>query len=233
MSFSFTLSGNSSVINYNFNPPIYLEENVDYEIGLVNFSSFNTIPNVDKSNNMFLWYGSTAHTFEIPVGAYELNDIIRVLKDHMTSIDKAANIEIIPNLNTAHLSITSNRDISFNLENSVSKIFGFETLRLLPNKTHISEHPVKILKVNSIGIDCNVATGSYLNGKPVHVIHQFFPTVPSGYKIVESPQNILYYPVSNKTISNIIIKIIDQSNNLIDFQGEEITVTLHIRKTIQ
>ncbi|CAH1113130.1 unnamed protein product [Psylliodes chrysocephalus] len=150
----------------------------------------------------------------------------------MSKIDNNALIEIIPNINTSHLSITSNRRISFNHENSIGSLFGFEKLGLEPNKTYISKHTVKILKVNSIGVDCNIATGIYLNGEPVHIIHQFFPTVPSGYKIVESPQNILYYPVSVKTINNIIVKIIDQRGRIIDFQEEEVTVTLHIRKAI-
>lgn len=231
MSFSFTLTGNSSILSYDFNPPIYLDENTDYEIGLVSFNSFNTIPNIDNTNNIFVWgEKNKMNIFKVPTGAYELDELIRVLKEHMNDTDKNSEIKIIPDLNTSKISISSNRIISFNNTNSIAEVFGFDAKRLEPRKTYTSDHPVKILKVNSIGIDCSVAAGSYLNGKPVHIIHQFFPTVPSGYKIVESPQNILYYPVSVKTINNLTIKIIDQSRNLINFRKEEITVTLHIRK---
>lgn len=230
MSFSFTLSGNSSIISYDFNPPIYLDENEDYEIGLVNFSSFNTIPNIDKSNNMFIWGKRNEHGFEIPVGAYELDDITRIIKQKMIERENDAIIDIIPNINTSHITISSNKEISFKDPNSIGQVLGFETISLKANKVYTSKHTVKIIKVNSIGIDCSIASGSYLNGKPVHIIHQFFPTVPSGYKIVESPQNILFFPVSVKTVNNITVKIIDQVGNLINFQEEEITITLHIRK---
>lgn len=231
MSLSFTLSGNSSILSYNFNPPIYLDDDVEYEVGLVNFNSFNTMPNIDESNNLFLW-GTLAqlHEFNIPVGAYELDDIIRILKQHVANTEPTAQLEIVPDINTSKVSITSNRIISFNANNTIGNLLGFTRKHLEANKTHISDIPVNILKVNSIGVDCSIAAGSYLNGEPVHVIHQFFPTVPSGYKIVESPQNILYYPVSVKTINNITIKIIDQSNNLVNFRDEEVTVTLQIRK---
>ncbi|CAH1107473.1 unnamed protein product [Psylliodes chrysocephalus] len=231
MAFSFTLTGNSSILSYDLNPAIYLEENIDYEIGLVSFNSFNTIPNIDESNNLFVWGDrKKLNTFKVQVGAYELEELIHVLKKHMHNVDENAQIDIIPDINTSNISISSNRIISFNNPNSIAKVFGFDSKRLDPGKTYTSNHPIKILKVNSIGIDCSIAAGSYLNGKPVHIIHQFFPTVPSGYKIVESPQNILYYPVSVKTINNLTVKIIDQTGDLINFREEEITVTLHIRK---
>ncbi|CAH1115875.1 unnamed protein product [Psylliodes chrysocephalus] len=207
------------------------DENTDYEIGLVSFNSFTTIPNIDESNNLFVWGDKNKlNEFKVPVGAYELDDLISVLKKHMNDKDKNAKIDIIPDINTSKISISSNRIISFNNANSIAQVFGFDVQRLDPGKIYSSNHPVKILKVNSIGIDCSIAAGSYLNGNPVHIIHQFFPTVPSGYKIVESSQNILYYPVSVKTINNITVKIIDQSGGLINFREEEITVTLHIRK---
>lgn len=109
-------------------------------------------------------------------------------------------------------------------------VLGFGARQLAANDTHISDEPIKILKVNSILIDCNLVGGSFLNGKPVHIVHQFYPTVPFGYKIVELPTNILYFPITTKTISNISLRVIDQDGNLVNFQGETITVRLHLRK---
>jgi hypothetical protein len=37
-------------------------------------------------------------------------------------------------------------------------------------------------------------------GKPAHIIHQFFPNVPPGFKIVESPEHVIYLPISVNTI---------------------------------
>lgn len=226
MSFSFTLSGKSSVLSYNFNPPIYLEDNMDYEIGLTNFDSYNSIPNVDVINNKFL---IDKHEVIIPVGAYEINALIEEIEKQVKQHDKNAEIEITPNPNTSKLTITSNRRIDFNVKESIGPILGFDKKILEPHTQNTSD-VVNIFKINSICILCNVASGSFLNGVPVHIIHQFFPTVPVGYKIVESPQNIIYFPVSVKAINNITLRIIDQDGDIVNFREEIITIRLHLRK---
>ncbi len=71
--------------------------------------------------------------------------------------------------------------------------------------------------------------GSYLNGQKVHTIHQFFPRVNPGFKIIEVPAKIIYLPISVQSIDFLELRIIDQDNNLIDFQGEEITVRIHVK----
>jgi hypothetical protein len=107
---------------------------------------------------------------------------------------------------------------------------GFKKRIIKANTLNESDFPVQIIKVNAICIDCNIAAGSYFNEKPVHIIHQFFPTVGPGYKIVESPLNILYFPVTVKTINNLTVKILDQDGNLINFREETISVRLNLRK---
>lgn len=232
MSLTFTLSGKSSILSYSFNPPIYLDEDssVNYEIGLANFDTFNLIPNVDKSNNIFVWGPKDSFKLEIPVGSYELKDLIEIITSTVNRQDEEAVMTITSNKNTAKVVIGTNRRINFGVENSVGPVLGFNKKILDADDLHHSDEEVRILKINSVCVDCNIATGSYLNSKPVHIIHQFFPTVPYGYKIVESPQNILYYPVSIKTINNLTVKVVDQSGELIDFRGEEITIRLHLRR---
>lgn len=234
-SLTFTLTNRSSILNYNFNPPIYLDEDssVEYEIGLANFDTFNLIPNVDRRNNIFSWGEDDKFKFEIPPGSYELKDLIEIINTRITLLDDEAVIVFTPNIHTAKVKIGTNRRINFEIPNSVGSVLGFKNKILEPDNIYEPDEEVRILKVNAICIDCNIAVGSFLNSKPVHIIHQFFPTVPYGYKIVESPLNILYYPVSVKTINNLTVKIIDQSGHLIDFRGEEITIRLHLRKKVQ
>lgn len=225
MSLTFSLSDNSSILTADFNPPIYLEDNSDYVIGLSNFETFNVIPNIDESNNKFT-YGNMTHT--IPTGAYEIKDINDYLQKVMPAHNK---INIIPNRNTSTVKIENNVDIDFTSENSIGRLLGFEKRVLTANEVNESDFPVQILKVNALCIDCNIATGSYSNGQPVHIIHQFFPAVAPGYKIIESPLNILYFPVSVKTINSITVKILDQDGNLVNFRKETITVRLHLKKS--
>ena len=88
---------------------------------------------------------------------------------------------------------------------------------------------MKILKVNSLRIECNITTGAYINNQSVHTIHQFFPAVPPGYKIIEVPKQVIYLPVSIKCIDYIQLRIVDQEGDLVNFRGETITVRLHIK----
>jgi hypothetical protein len=224
MSFTFSLSGNSSILSSDFNPPIYLDDDSDYVIGLSNFETFNVIPNIDETNNK-LQYGNT--TLTIPTGAYEITD----LNDYIQmNIQTPNEINIIPNRNTSTVRIDTNVDIDFTSDNSIGRLLGFHKRVLKANEINISDSPVQIIKVNAICIDCNIAVGSYSNGQPVHIIHQFFPTVASGYKIVETPQNILYFPVSVKTINTISVKVLDQDGKIVNFREEIITVRLHLKK---
>lgn len=226
MSLTFSLSGNSNVLNADFNPPIYLDDNSDYVIGLTNFETFNVIPNIDETNNKFTYDNVT---LTIPTGAYEVDDINTYIQK---AIQPSSKIKIIANRNTSTVSINTNVDIDFTSNTSIGQTLGFKKRILKANYLNESDFPVEILKVNALCIDCNIATGSYSNGEPVHIIHQFFPTVAAGYKIVESPQNILYFPVTVKTITNLTVKILDQDGNLVNFRGETITVRLHLKKFI-
>lgn len=57
-SLTLSLSGNSSILNANYFPPIDLSDG-EYVCGLIDFQTFNTIPNVDINNNRFHFgYGS-------------------------------------------------------------------------------------------------------------------------------------------------------------------------------
>lgn len=51
-SLTLTLSGNSSSLTAEYFPPIELDDS-DYVCGLVDFQTYNTIPNVDNLNNCF------------------------------------------------------------------------------------------------------------------------------------------------------------------------------------
>ena len=68
---TFSFSGTSSILSADFYPPIELKDDT-YVLGLINFESFNSIPNIDNDNNAISIDGET---ITIPVGSYEINDI--------------------------------------------------------------------------------------------------------------------------------------------------------------
>lgn len=225
-SFTLTISGNSSVLEAEYFPPIELLPNKNYILGLVELLTFNSIPNVDVGKNKF-YIGNQIIT--IPPGSYKIEDIEKFIQNSMT--DEAAVISIKPNNNTLRSEIKSSLKVSFKPKDSIGELLGFAPRPLAPNKTHTSDLPVAILKVNSIRVECSITTGAYINGKKVHTIHEFFPVVPAGYKIVEVPSHVIYLPVAVKTIHNIQLKIVDQDGDLVNFRGETITIRLHVKST--
>ena len=105
---------------------------------------------------------------------------------------------------------------------------GFKK-RTLELGKHESDEPANIITINSILVECNITAGNFKNGKPGHIIYQFFPNVPPGYKIVECPHNVVYLPITVNTISNISLQIMDQNGKLVSFRKEAITIGLHLK----
>lgn len=261
-SFTLSLSGTKSVLKAEYFPPIELN-NGTYVCGLVDFQTFNSIPNVDQSNNQFHYIEDTfdsqltsyeiaksdqnfisvsnkiddidvdisilpsEKTITIPIGSYEIEDINNYLQK---SLGKNVQFMLKINNNTLKSEILCNRKINFQKNNTIGTLLGFSERILDANILHESDTPVNILKVNAIRIECNITTGAYVNNKLVHTIHEFFPRVSSGYRIVEVPKNVIYLPVIVKSIHNLSVSIVDQDGNLIDFRGETITLRIHLKK---
>ena len=78
-SLTLTLSGNSSILEAYYFPPIELSPNKKYELGLIQLSTFNSIPNIDNHNNRIV-VGSQNIT--LPTGSYEISDIEDYIKKH-------------------------------------------------------------------------------------------------------------------------------------------------------
>lgn len=253
--YTFILTGRESVISAKIYPSIILDSNKTYALGLIDFVTFNTIPNVDETNNKF-YIGSEVIT--VPEGTYEIGDIENYIKSKImekqnqlkekkraiatvkqlqsNTIQKEVedpdevNIFMKTNHNTLRFEIKSNKKIHFDKENSIASLLGFNKQKLSANKLHISDFPINISKVNSICIECNLITNSYSNERSVHILHMFYPNVPSGFRIIEKVSNVIYLPINSNYIDEITVKIVDQDGNCVNFKGEIITVRLHLKE---
>lgn len=223
-SFTLTLSGTSSILEAHYFPPIELSPFKNYTLGLVELLTFNSIPNIDVGSNKF-YLGEEVIT--IPTGSYEIQDIESYLQKALT--DRNISLSLRPNNNTLCSEIKCNREINFIPDDSIGRLLGFTPRILEANKTHKSDLPVVILKVNSLRVECNITAGAYINEQRVHTIHEFFPTVPPGYKIIEVPSHIIYLPITVQAIDHLQLKLVDQDGQLVNFQGEVITIRLHVK----
>ncbi|XP_073995552.1 uncharacterized protein [Rhodnius prolixus] len=227
MSYTFTLTGTSSILSAEFFPPInLLDVGDDYSIGLLSFQSYNSIPNIIEGVNNLFHYGD--NVISLPTGTYEVEAIARYLKSHINSADS---LKLKGNTNTLKVELTCTQPVYFNKEHSIGPLLGFTKHEVLEKmNTHKSDEIVQIHSVNTVAINCNIASGSYRNGKPGHTIYEFSPIVPPGFKIVQEPSPVIYFPVIGEVINNISLVITDQNQNLVDFSGETITIRLHLKK---
>lgn len=225
----FCLSGKGPVLKCDIFPPIELNNNEKWELGLIDFMTYNSIPNIEEGVNNVLYFGNN-EKIELPTGSYEVSDISTYINEYLDKNNKNIKIDIKANNNTLKSEIVSNVIIDFTKLNSLAPILGFEERKLEPNILHSSVLPVSIVQVEAIRIVCNIVSGSFVNGIEDHIIHEFYPTVPPGFKIVEIPTNVIYLPLNTTKIYNITVRLEDQTGKLINFRDEIITLRLHLKK---
>lgn len=236
-SLTLSFNGNESEMMSTFFPPIELLGSA--ELALLSFQACNSRRNIDVHNNKFKVLSSNDwketngisetddFEIEISVGSYKLED----LASYLTRQLKMQNItfSLRPNTNTLKSEMYCDKTIDFTNDNSIGSLLGFSKNRFPPNKLHKSEQMAYTNPLSCLRVECNIVCGAFINRRQSHTIHEFYPLVAPGYKIVESPSNLIYYPVLNNRIDSVKIEIKDQNGKPINFRGEPITVRLHIR----
>lgn len=227
-SLTVTVTGTDSAnLVCNFFPPLELYG--DWYIGLMDFTTYNSIPNVieGKNNEFRVQVDDTWKSVNLPTGAYEISDIETYLKKSLGE----KTISLRPNNNTLKCEIYCTYNIDFShSSNTIGRMLGFKKKQVLEaNITHESDAPVDIIKVNSLQVHCNVVQGAFTDGELEHTLHAFYPTVAPGFKIVEIPSNVIYLPVNVQRVDKITLSIVDQDGDIVDFRGEVITIRLHLK----
>lgn len=218
----FCLSGQGSTISCELFPPYDLS-NGEWELGLVDLSTYNSIPNIEKDVNDKFYYGDKGE-ITISEGSYEIEDLETYIRDRFKGFTLRANN------NTLRAEIKCSEDIHFEKPNSLASLLGFEKKVYVKNTLHISSNPINIISVNIIRVDCNIVRGSFHNGVEGHTIHEFYPTSEPGYKILVVPSTIIYLPVNVRQVNNITVHLKDQEGKLINLRNELVTLRLHVKR---
>ena len=239
-SFQIILSSDKTNFNTRFNPKLELDEKKKYEIALVNLETYYSFPNIDETNNTFVYSPDNGNSWEkikIPEGSYEIDDINDAIqhemkkRTHYDEINEDYYINISANSNTLKSVLILGKDyqVDFNHQNSLAKVLGFTGTKYTEG-FHESENVVDILRINSILVNIDIISGSYVNGTTKSTIYSFFPDVSPGYKIIESPVNLVYLPITLNTIDSLNVMITDQDDHLLNLRNEKLTIRFHIRE---
>ena len=125
--------------------------------------------------------------------------------------------------------INNNCKVDFRRYNSINSLLVFDS-KLYTSGFNESENMVNILTINSILVYIDIISGSYVNGSTQPTIYSFFPDVSPGYKIIENPHNLLYFPITSDTIHSITIWLTDQNGNELNLRGENLSMRFHLRE---
>ena len=222
------------------NPPIKLNPDRNYECGLKWFAASNTIFNIDTNNNKFIFShnnGKEWTTITLRQDAYEIKAINEEIQRNMREKNKwdAANNSYPINISTTAtriiINITDNNyKIDFSKSNTLRDVFGFDA-QVLHFGRNVAQNTANITNLSTINVDCSFVKGMYLNDKTSSILYSIPAyTVPVGFKIYEKESAPVYLPIIQNTISQYRIRIVDEDNKLINFNGEEISMLLHIKQ---
>lgn len=241
-SITLSITGNSSQLRANFHPEIELDERYNYSCCLLDFYTYNSIPNVHEGNNKFYYeksvpsesenvtddYSKLFEKIVIPVGSYEIAEILDYIQANLRK--EGINFVATTNKNTMKCKIECDVNIDFERNDCIGSVLGFSKRILNKNEIQKSDHIVNIQHISSIRLDCDLTSGSFHNGQSTHTIYEFSPSVDPGYKINEQPKHLIYLPLVKRRINEVNISVVDQKGNLVDFRGEEIACRIHIRR---
>ena len=179
--------------------------------------------------------GSTSDwsTLQFVPDAYEIKDINEVIQEVVS--DKR--IELVAHVPTGHIKLKLKPDVkvNFNNEKSFNTLLGFER-KLYTNSVGLTEnHPQidlgrSLINIKSDLINSGLSTSANNNLVMTQNILFSVPTftVPTNYKIVETPARPKYLHITTSTLSEINLRIVDENDKLYDFKGEKIVIKLHI-----
>ena len=89
-----------------------------------------------------------------------------------------------------------------------------------------------IRNFTSILINTDLCTGSYINNKTSQTLYSFSSNpVAVGFNISIVPSPPLYLPLNNTKMSfnEYTVSITDENLNLVSFNGENVSMVLHIK----
>lgn len=99
---------------------------------------------------------------------------------------------------------------------------------IITNSTNVN----KIVTSGVLNINCDLISGSYINGVQSRAIHQFHASASrvKDQTLVEIPNHLNYFPVKIKDFQSIQISIVDSNRKPINIYGGDIICRINIKR---
>ena len=162
--FSTTIKTNSTTSEFNikFPIPLILNNSLNYELGLLWFSTYNAIYNIGAYTFTIVdeKEGATFEIFKLTPGAYEISEIGLEMKSLLRSSKLFSKRDIVlePKI-SLHKCILKLVDVQIQFSKELADVLGFTNGKVYPPGTHLSERMVNINSVSDINIECDLIQG--------------------------------------------------------------------------
>ena len=239
-----TLVGQGPKLSVELPTPIHLDrDNYEYQMGLHSFQIYNSIPNITKNKNSSLKItpGKTKKVVYVTLdnGAYEIARInIAILNElKMAGVkEPEKNFKLAADLSTfkSYIELGEGWKVNFYVDNSIAPVLGFKKTQAFAGAGLFkSPNIVRINTVNSLLFHTNITEPSMLNHKYVPYIYIYSINIGPGFNVVKRVPFILYKNLTTNVLSNISVWVTDEKEQLIDFNREQLTVELCLRRRLK
>ncbi len=225
-----------------------LDHHEDYHIALVSYNIPYTWYNISaaQGNNQFRYSpdaGVNWYTLTIPDGNYGVDDLNLELQDLIVANGHAADkIVFSGDYNSMRvdleiLDVAWRVDFQDGNSNNFRNILGFNSAEYsgAVNTVFRAENRANITNnIDSVSINCSIVDSGaiLLNNRQSSSLYHItdYGAGAGSYLTARVPAPV-YLPINlSGNIHNIRISIRNQSDNIIDLNGEHITISLHIKK---
>ena len=219
-----------------------LDAEKNYSIALLNYSLWYAWYNITTANYNFRYVvNGVVKDFTIPAGNYGVSDINSYIQTKLQANgDSPTGIDFTGNYNTLRVDMTleAGYDVDFSIANTFNALFGFNDL-LYENNTGSNtitsgQSAANITNsVDAITINCSILDTRFniTNDKTSVCLHQFVPNSGPGSNLSNTIPSPIFLPISSSGhINSFQVSIRDQAQNLLDLNGEHVSLSLLIKE---
>ena len=214
--------------------PLILDPSKTYKIAVKFFATFNNLGNISNDNNELRYFSGSWKVIHFAPGGYEIADLNETIQLNVPG----ELIQVLPHKPTGRviLHLKSGIRVDFTHAKSFRTILGFES-KVYTAAYNMAENRARINVDRSlINIKSNLVNGGMLttDDNMIDTQNILFSiptfTVPSNYRIIETPAKPEYLRITSSIISEVCLRIVDERDKLYDFKGETIVIKLHIKQ---
>ena len=233
-------------------PEAKFKEDVTHYVYLKSFTGWSYFPNLDSSNNKFIYSTLDASgkweskQFSINTGSYQISDYNDIVQSKILEKEKGKSlngdvvvnekpVSIYPYIPTSRIMIKIAKGYKVHFTKGTwFKELGFNENQILEEGLHTAPNRADLMKTLKIRIECNICNGFKINrgnSKALtnsNVLYEFPNNAAAGESISFNPNPVIYTTLREKSFNEIVLKFSDDDGKPVNFQEEEFNLVICI-----